>query len=116
MGNHHPKAVKALIRPLAGNYASVISNVIYTDPLALFLSRTAEFIPRPGPRFGMNGNRVMPENGGVESVETAIKMARYYGFREKKIPDGRLFKGPSQNCRTVRGDPGSPGQRPVHRH
>jgi ornithine--oxo-acid transaminase len=68
---------------------SVISNVIYTDPLALFLSKTAEFVPQLGPRFGMNGNKVMPKNGGVESVETAIKMARYYGFKEKNIPDGK---------------------------
>ena len=42
-----------------------------------------------GHRFGMHGNKVMPKNGGVESVETAIKMARYYGFKEKNIPDGK---------------------------
>ena len=89
LGHHHPKVVNALMRALVGNYASVISNVIYTDPLAMFLSKTAEFVPQLGPRFGMNGNKVMPKNGGVESVETAIKMARYYGFKEKKIPDGK---------------------------
>jgi ornithine--oxo-acid transaminase len=84
LGHHHPKVVNALMRALVGNYASVISNVIYTDPLAMFLSKTAEFVPQLGPRFGMNGNK-----GGVESVETAIKMARYYGFKEKNIPDGK---------------------------
>jgi ornithine--oxo-acid transaminase len=63
--------------------------VVYTDPLALFLSKTAEFVPQLAPRFGTNGNKVMPKNGGVESVETAIKMARYYGWKEKKIPDGK---------------------------
>ena len=89
LGHHHPKVVNALIRALVGNYASVISNVCYTDPLAMFLSKTAEFVPQLGPRFGMNGNKVMPKNGGVESVETAIKMARYYGFKEKNIPDGK---------------------------
>ena len=89
LGHHHPKVVNALMRALVGNYASVISNVIYTDPLAMFLSKTAEFVPQLGPRFGMNGNKVMPKNGGVESVETAIKMARYYGCKEKNIPDGK---------------------------
>jgi len=89
LGHHHPKVVNAMIRALAGNYASVISNVIYTDPLAMFLSKTAEFVPQLGSRFGINGNKIMPKNGGVESVETAIKMARYYGFKEKNIPDGK---------------------------
>ena len=89
LGHHHPKVVNALMRALVENYASVISNVIYTDPLAMFLSKMAEFVPPLGPRFGMNGNKVMPKNGGVESVETAIKMARYYGFKEKNIPDGK---------------------------
>ena len=88
-GHHHPKIVNALMHALVGNYASVISNVVYTDPLALFLSETAEFVPQLGPRFGMNGNKVLPKNGGVESVETAIKMARYYGWKEKNIPDGK---------------------------
>ena len=88
LGHHHPKVVNALMRALVGNYASVISNVVYTDPLAMFLSKMAEFVPQLGPRFGMNGNKVMPKNGGVESVETAIKMARYYGWKEKNIPDG----------------------------
>jgi ornithine--oxo-acid transaminase len=88
-GHHHPKIVNALMRALVGNYASVISNVVYTDPLALFLSKTAEFVPQLGPRFGKNGNKVLPKNGGVESVETAIKMARYYGWKKKNISDGK---------------------------
>jgi ornithine--oxo-acid transaminase len=89
LGHHHPKVVKALIKALTGNYASVISNVVYTDPLAHFLSAVSEFVPQLAPRFGNGGNKVMPKNGGVESVETAIKMARYYGWKEKGIPDGK---------------------------
>lgn len=89
LGHHHPKVVNAIMKALTGNYASVISNVVYTDPLALFLSRTAEFVPQLGPRFGVHGNKVMPKNGGVESVDTAIKTARYYGWKKKNIPDGK---------------------------
>ena len=81
--------VNALVKALLGNYASVISNVVYTDPLGLFLSRMAEFVPKLGTRFGTDGNKVLPKNGGVESVETAIKMARFYGWKAKGIPDGK---------------------------
>jgi ornithine--oxo-acid transaminase len=88
-GHHHPKIVAALVDALQGHYSSVISNVVYTDPLGLFLEKAAGFIPQLAPRFGQNGNKVLPKNGGVESVETAIKTARYYGWKAKGIPDGR---------------------------
>lgn len=88
-GHHHPKIVKAMTDALAGNYASVLSNVVYTDPLGIFLKKAAEFAPQLGPRFGNHGNKVLPKNGGVESVETAIKTARYYGWKKKGIPDGQ---------------------------
>ena len=88
-GHHHPKIVAALTDALTGNYGSVISNVVYTDPLGLFLRKMAEYVPQLGPRFGTDGNKVLPKNGGVESVETAIKMARYYGWKKKGIPDGK---------------------------
>ncbi len=88
-GHHHPKIVKAVTEALNNNYGSVISNVVYTDSLGLFLKRAAEFAPQLAPRFGSNGNKVLPKNGGVESVETAIKAARYYGWKSKGIPDGK---------------------------
>jgi len=88
-GHHHPKIVAALVEALQNNYASVISNVVYTDALGIFLKKVATLPPQLGPRFGQNGNKVLPKNGGVESVETAIKMARYYGYKAKGIPDGK---------------------------
>ena len=87
-GHHHPKIVKAVTDALNGNYASVISNVVYTDSLGVFLKKVATLAPQLAPRVGENGNKVLPKNGGVESVETAIKMARYYGYKEKGIEDG----------------------------
>lgn len=87
-GHHHPAIAKAMIEALQGEFASVLSNVVYTDPLGLFLARTAEFAPQLAERFGNNGNKVLPKNGGVESVETAIKTMRYYGYRQKGIRDG----------------------------
>jgi ornithine--oxo-acid transaminase len=87
-GHHHPFITNAVMDALIGNYASVISNVVFTDPLGIFLSEAARFAPQMAPRFGACGNKVLPKNGGVESVETAIKAMRYYGFKQKKIPDG----------------------------
>lgn len=88
-GHHHPDIVAALVHALQGNYASVLSNVVYTDPLGLFLERLSCFAPQMAPRFGDRGNKVLLKNGGVESVETAIKAARYYGWKVKGIEDGR---------------------------
>ncbi|MCG8685144.1 MAG: aspartate aminotransferase family protein [Desulfobacterales bacterium] len=88
-GHHHPTITNAVMDALIGNYASVLSNVVYTDPLGIFLSEAAKFAPQMAPRFGNYGNKVLPKNGGVESVETAIKTMRYYGFKQKNIPDGK---------------------------
>lgn len=88
-GHHHPTITNAVMDALIGNYASVLSNVVYTDPLGIFLSEAARFAPQMAPRFGNYGNKVLPKNGGVESVETAIKTMRYYGFKQKNIPDGK---------------------------
>ncbi|UCE25975.1 MAG: aminotransferase class III-fold pyridoxal phosphate-dependent enzyme [Candidatus Zixiibacteriota bacterium] len=88
-GHNHPKIVGALLDALKGQYGSVISNVVYTDSLGLFLKKSANLVPQLGPRFGANGNKVLPKNGGVESVETAVKMARYYGWKAKGIEDGK---------------------------
>lgn len=89
LGHHHPKVVQAMVDALQGGHGSVISNVVYTDPLGLFLNKMANFAPQLAPRMGNHGNKVLPKNGGVESVETAIKAARYYGWKKKGIPDGQ---------------------------
>jgi len=89
LGHHHPKIVEAMIRALQENYASIISNVVYTDSLGLFLDKAASLVPNLAPRISESGNKVLPKNGGVESVETAIKTARYYGWKVKGIPDGK---------------------------
>lgn len=88
-GHHHPTITNALLNALTGNYASVISNVVFTDPLGIFLSECAAFAPQLAPGFGVHGNKVLAKNGGVESVETAIKAMRYYGFKQIGIEDGK---------------------------
>jgi ornithine--oxo-acid transaminase len=88
-GHCHPRIVRALVEAMQGGFASVVSNVVYSDSRSLFLKKLADLVPQLGPRFGDNGNKVLCKNGGVESVETAIKTARYYGYKEKGIPDGQ---------------------------
>jgi ornithine--oxo-acid transaminase len=88
-GHCHPRIVRALVEAMQGGFASVVSNVVYSDSRSLFLKKLADLVPQLGPRFGDNGNKVLCKNGGVESVETAIKAARYYGYKVKGIPDGR---------------------------
>jgi len=88
-GHHHPKIVAALVDALQKGYGSVVSNMVHSDMLAVFSEKVATMLPQLGVRFGENGNKVLPKNGGVESVETAIKLARYYGYKEKKIADGK---------------------------
>jgi ornithine--oxo-acid transaminase len=88
-GHHHPKIVARAVEALQGHYAGVLSNVVYTDLMALFYRKITGLTPQLAPRFGNKGNKVLPKNGGVESVETAIKLARYYGYKRKGIPDGK---------------------------
>lgn len=88
-GHNHSKIIKAVMEALNGNFSSVVSNVVYSDPLGIFLSTAANFAPQLGPGFGKKGNKVLPKNGGVESVETAIKTMRYYGYKKKGIKDGK---------------------------
>ena len=88
-GHHHPRIVKAVTDALANGYGSVVSNVVYTDVLGLFVKKLSELVSQLGPRFGEKGNKALLKNGGVESVETAIKMMRYYGWKSKGIEDGK---------------------------
>ena len=44
-GHHHPYLIKAITNALEGKFASVLSNVVYTDPLGVFLSKAAVLVP-----------------------------------------------------------------------
>ncbi|MBD3168725.1 MAG: aminotransferase class III-fold pyridoxal phosphate-dependent enzyme [candidate division Zixibacteria bacterium] len=88
-GHHHPRIVQAVAGALQNNYGSVLSNMVYTDVLGIFYEKLNKLLPQLAPRFGEHGNKILPKNGGVESVETAIKMMRYYGYKEKGITDGK---------------------------
>jgi ornithine--oxo-acid transaminase len=75
-GHCHPKIVEALIGQ--AQRLTLTSRAFHSDQMAEY----TEFITR---YFGYD--RVLPMNTGVEAVETAIKLARHWGYLVKGIPD-----------------------------
>lgn len=77
-GHCHPKIVSAFIEQ--SQKLTLTSRAFYNDVLGEY----AEFITT---YFGYD--KVLPMNTGVEAVETAIKLARRYGYDVKGIPENK---------------------------
>jgi ornithine--oxo-acid transaminase len=77
-GHSHPALVRALTEQ-AGTLA-VTSRAFHTDRLGPFLQRLCRMT-------GMA--RALPMNSGAEAVETAIKAARKWAYRVKRVPEGQ---------------------------
>ena len=75
-GHCHPKIIKALSDQAA--QLTLTSRAFYNDVLGDY----EEYITR---MFGYD--KVLPMNTGVEAVETALKMARKWGYQVKGIPE-----------------------------
>lgn len=77
-GHRHPRIIEALKRQ--ADLVTLTSRAFYNEPLAELMELVTE----------LTGKAMMlPMNTGVEAVETAIKAARRWGYREKGIPDGQ---------------------------
>ncbi|XP_038970475.1 ornithine aminotransferase, mitochondrial [Phoenix dactylifera] len=74
-GHCHPKVTKALIEQ--AERLTLSSRAFYNDKLPIF----AEYLTR---MFGYE--MMLPMNTGAEGVETALKLARKWGYEKKKIP------------------------------
>jgi ornithine aminotransferase len=77
-GHAHPRLIQALVAQ--AQQLAVTSRAFHTAPLASLLERLSRLT---GLAQGL------PASGGAESVETAIKAARRWGYRVKGIPEGR---------------------------
>jgi ornithine aminotransferase len=79
-GHAHPRLVQALIDQ--AQRVAVTSRAYHAAPLGPFLEKLVDLA-------GLGaGSRALPASGGAESVETAIKAARRWGYRVKGIaPD-----------------------------
>lgn len=77
-GHSHPALVAALTEQ-AGRLA-ITSRAFYTDRLGSFLETLCRMT-------GMA--RALPMNSGAEAVETAIKAARKWAYKVKRVPEGQ---------------------------
>jgi ornithine--oxo-acid transaminase len=76
-GHRHPRIVAALVEQ-AGRL-TLTSRAFHDDRLGGFLERLAAVSTFP---------RALPMNTGAESVETAVKAMRRWGYERKGVPDG----------------------------
>ena len=77
-GHCHPKIISSLISQ--AQKLTLTSRAFHSDQLAEY----SKFITR---YFGYD--KVLPMNTGVEAVETAIKLARRWGYDVKGIPENK---------------------------
>lgn len=76
-GHCHPKIIGALIEQAAK--LTLTSRAFHSDKLGEFTHYITQY-------FGYD--KVLPMNSGVEAVETAIKLARRWGYDKKGVTDG----------------------------
>ncbi len=77
-GHCHPKIVGAMIDQ--AQTLTLTSRAFYSDVLGIFEQYVTEY-------FGYD--KVLPMNSGAEGDETALKLARKWGYEKKGIPDGK---------------------------
>ena len=79
-GHCHPELVKALTEQ--ASRLTLSSRAFYNDVFPKFAEFVTEF-------FGFD--MVLPMNTGAEAVETAVKVARKWGYKTKGIPQNEAL-------------------------
>lgn len=77
-GHCHPVITQALVDQ--AQTLSLTSRAFYNDSLGIYEKFITEF-------FGFE--KVLPMNTGAEAVETAIKIARKWGYEKKGVPENQ---------------------------
>jgi len=103
-GHCHPKIVQALVDQ--AQKLTLTSRAFHSDALGEY----AEYVTK---YFGYD--KVLPMNSGVEAVETALKLARRWGYEKKGIPANQAkiitvegnFHGRTLNVVSFSTDPSS---------
>ncbi|KAK8942958.1 hypothetical protein KSP39_PZI009103 [Platanthera zijinensis] len=85
-GHCHPKVLKALMEQ--AQRLTLSSRAFHNDKFPIF----AEYVTR---LFGYD--MVLPMNTGAEGVETALKLARKWGYEKKKIPKDENRQHPEED-------------------
>jgi len=78
LGHSHPRLVAAITKQ--AQQLAVCSRAFFTDQLGPFLELACQLTGQ---------DRALPMNTGAEAVETALKAARKWGYKVKKIPEGK---------------------------
>jgi ornithine--oxo-acid transaminase len=77
-GHRHPRIVRALVEQ--AERLTLTSRAVHNDRMGPFLEKLC----------GLAGlDMALPMNTGAEAVETAIKLARKWGYRSKRVPRER---------------------------
>ena len=79
-GHCHPKLVEALVQQ--ASTLTLSSRAFYNDVFPRFSEFVTKFF---------NFDMVLPMNTGAEAVETAIKIARKWGYKVKGIPQDQAM-------------------------
>jgi ornithine--oxo-acid transaminase len=77
-GHCHPRIVAALVEQ--AQRVTLTSRAFRNDQLPLFEQELCSLL---------GYERMLPMNSGAEAVETAIKLARRWGYQQRGIPDGQ---------------------------
>jgi len=77
-GHRHPKIIAAAKAQLGK--VTLTSRAFHNDQIGPFLKKAVEMCQM---------EVALPMNSGAEACETAIKMARKWGYQKKGIPDGQ---------------------------
>lgn len=77
-GHRHPRLLRAAEEQLSR--LTLTSRAFHSDQLGPFCRELAAFCGK---------QRVLPMNTGAEAVETAIKLARKWGYQRKRVRPGR---------------------------
>ncbi len=77
-GHRHPKILGALIEQTTR--ITLTSRAFHNDQMGTFLTKLTK----------LSGyDMALPMNTGAEAVETALKLARKWGYQEKGVPEGK---------------------------
>lgn len=79
-GHCHPKIVEVLVDQ--ASKLTLCSRAFTSDVFGVFAKYITEYF---------NYEMVLPMNTGAEAVETGLKLARKWGYAEKKIPEGEAI-------------------------
>ena len=81
-GYGNKEIIKAVLRQITENSIICNANCFWEEQKILFARDLAEFCSN----FGLSGfDVVLPMNSGAEAVETALKIARKWGYLRKRI-------------------------------